>query len=267
MSKVLGTPAARAALALLALGAAPAQTRSASPPQASPAPAPGEATHVEWGYTGATGPEHWAELSKNYSICNTGNQESPVDLAGAIEADLGRIAFDWKAQLLKGTNNGHTVQFDAAPGSGIAVGGRRYTLAQFHIHHPSEHLLAGRRFPLELHFVHTLPDGGIGVIGVFVAEGSANPVLQSVLDTIPAKAGDTRTGATIDLNRLLPNGRDFFRYEGSLTTPPCAEKVDWVVLAQPITASASQIAQFQAIFPFNARPLQPLYRRFLLHGR
>lgn len=267
MSNFLANPAPWRALALITLCAAPASTASKPPLQSTPASPSGAAAHVEWGYAGATGPEHWAELSKSYSICNNGNQESPVDLSGAIEADLGTIAFDWKPLPLRGTNNGHTVQFDAAPGSSIAIGGRRYALSQFHIHHPSEHLLAGRRFPLELHFVHTLPDGGIGVVGVFVAQGMANPVLQAVLDTVPSAPGETRNGGTIDPGRLLPGARGFYRYEGSLTTPPCSEKVDWIVLGQPIEASAAQIAQFQAIFAFNARPLQPLFRRFLLHGR
>ncbi len=253
--------------ALLTLGAAPAQIQSAPAAQTPPSTVAGEAIRTEWGYVGPTGPDHWSELSKSYAICNNGNQESPVDLADAIEAGLGTIVFDWKPQPLRAINNGHTVEFEAASGSSIAVGGRRYALSQFHIHHPSEHLLAGRRFPLELHFVHTLPEGTIGVVGVFVAEGAANPVLQSLLDTVPPMRGDARAGAAIDLNRLLPKARDFYRYEGSLTTPPCAEKVDWIVLGQPIAASAAQIARFQAIFPFNARPLQPLYRRFLLHGR
>ncbi|MBA4048461.1 MAG: carbonic anhydrase [Sphingomonas sp.] len=253
--------------ALLTLGAAPSPIHSAPAAQSPRPTVAGEGTRAEWGYVGPTGPDHWSELSKSYAICNSGNQESPVDLKDAIEAGLGTIAFDWKPQPLKATNNGHTVEFEAASGSSIGVGRRRYALSQFHIHHPSEHLLAGRRFPLEIHFVHTLPDGTIGVVGVFVTQGAANPVVQSLLDTIPMTSGDTRAGGTIDINRLLPRARDFYRYEGSLTTPPCAEKVDWIVLGQPIAASAGQIARFQAIFPFNARPLQPLYRRFLLHGR
>lgn len=239
----------------------PSRAQTSATEQAKPAP------RVEFGYAGPSGPDHWAELSKNYAICATGQQESPIDLHGPITADLGAIDFAWQKLALRATNNGHTVQFDASPGSSMALGGNRYALAQFHIHHPSEHLLDGRRFPLEIHFVHTLADGRIGVVGVFVAEGKANPVLQTALDTIPKDVDTTSTGGVIDPRALLPVKRGFYRYEGSLTTPPCTEKVDWIVMATPIEASAAQIDQFQAIFPFNARPLQAINRRFLLRSR
>lgn len=223
--------------------------------------------HVEWGYTGPTGPEHWSALSKDYAICNGGQQESPIDLKDAIAADLGTLAIAWKPLAIKATNNGHTVQYDAPPGNSFAVGGKTYALAQFHIHHPSEHLLNGRRFPLEIHFVHKLADGGFGVVGVLVASGAGNPTLQKLIAAIPAERGATATGPMIDPRALLPVARGFDRYEGSLTTPPCAEAVDWVVLRTPITASTAQIEKFAAYFPFNARPIQPLDRRFLLASR
>jgi len=74
------------------------------------------------------------------------------------------------------------------------------------------------------------------------------------------------SNSSIDPNALLPAGRSAFRYEGSLTTPPCAEIVAWSVFAQPIDVDESDIAAFKAIFPMNARPLQPINRRFLLRG-
>jgi len=48
-----------------------------------------------------------------------------------------------------------------------------------------------------------------------------------------------------------------FRYTGSLTTPPFTTGVSWVVLAQPITFSADQMARFRRIFPHgNSRDVQ-----------
>ncbi|KPF77783.1 hypothetical protein IP88_05520 [alpha proteobacterium AAP81b] len=238
-------------------------------PQAKAQMVDGEHTapHAEWGYTGATGPAHWSELSRSYAICADGQQESPVDLAGAIPADLGRLAIAWRPLELAGSNNGHTVQFDVPAGSQFVMAGKTYRLLQFHLHHPGEHLVDGRRFPLEVHFVHRADDGTLGVIGVLVTAGAANRVLQQVLDTVPREAGARQSGERIDPTRLLPAARGFFRYEGSLTTPPCSESVDWVVLRQPITASPAQIMQFSAIFPFNARPVQAIDRRFLLRSR
>lgn len=246
--------------------AAAAQSVSTAPPVASSiAPMANPAgDHTEWGYTGPTGPDHWSELSTNYGICNTGQQESPIDLTGAIPADLGSLGIKWSPMPIHATNNGHTIQYDAPAGSSFSMMGGTYSLAQFHIHHPSEHLLNGERFPLEIHFVHKMPDGRIGVIGVLVAEGAPNATLQKLLDASPASAGKTNDGPAIDPRALLPKNHSFVRYEGSLTTPPCSESVDWVVLRTPITASPTQVQQFAKLFPFNARPLQSLDRRFLL---
>jgi carbonic anhydrase len=251
----------------LSANAAPQGQDTARDTQTAAAAAPAvhaASEHAEWGYAGPGGPDHWSELSSAYSVCNTGQQESPIDLKGVIPADLGTLGIKWSPMPIHATNNGHTVQYDAPAGNSFSMMGSSYALAQFHIHHPSEHLLNGERFPLEIHFVHKMPDGRIGVIGVLVSEGAANPTLQKLLDAIPASAGKTTDGAPFDPRALLPKNHGFDRYEGSLTTPPCTESVDWVVLRTPITASAAQVQQFAKLFPFNARPLQPLDRRFLL---
>ena len=83
---------------------------------------------------------------------------------------------------------------------------------------------------------------------------------------MPKEKGETKTTLTIDPNKLLPSKLDRFRYEGSLTTPPCSEIIHWNVLWASVTASADQIKTFAALFSSNARPVLPLNRRFLLDG-
>lgn len=217
-----------------------------------------------WTYAGPNGPEAWGRLDAAYAACATGQQESPIDLSGAIDADIGPLDLRWRAQPGRVFDTGHAVQVEASPGSVLSMGGRDYELLQFHVHQPSEHLLNGQRFPLEIHFVHTAPDGTLGVVGVFAMAGEANPVLQRVLDN--AGAGPEAGRPTFDIAALLPSRRAYFRYEGSLTTPPCSETVDWAVLEQPITASEAQVEAFARLHPGNTRPLQPLNRRFLLHS-
>jgi carbonic anhydrase len=63
---------------------------------------------------------------------------------------------------------------------------------------------------------------------------------------------------------LLPAGRNHYRYAGSLTTPPCSETVDWLVLADAIEVAAADVERFAKLYPMNARPVQPRNRRFLL---
>ena len=218
--------------------------------------------HAHWTYEGPDGPAEWGRLDPTYGVCATGQQESPIDLTGAITADLGAVMPDRPAMPMRVFDTGHAIQAEAAPGRRLTMGGKTYELRQFHVHQPSEHLLNGRRFPLEIHFVHAGPDGTLGVLGVFVEAGAANAALQTVIEAVATP----EARPMLDPETLLPAGRDFFRYEGSLTTPPCSETVDWAVLADPITASAAQLEAVAGFYSGNARPVQPLHRRFLLRS-
>lgn len=230
------------------------------------APEPTAAAHgPNWSYRGPNGPEYWDRLDAAFAACAAGNQESPIDLSGAISADLGPLGLEWRRLSARVFDTGHAIQVEASPGSNLTMGGKGYQLLQFHVHQPSEHLLNGHRYPLEIHFVHTAPDGTLGVVGVFAEPGERNAVLETVLAAV-ASAGPADDRPTLDLTALLPEQRDYFRYEGSLTTPPCSETVDWAVLAEPITVSEDQIEAFARLHPGNTRPLQPLNRRFLLRS-
>ena len=236
---------------------------------AAPAAAQEHGGHAStWTYGGASGPDRWAELDPANAACAVGQQESPIDLTSAIAADLGPLEIDWSPLPAAARDTGHAIQLDAPAaseggGSTMTVGGKTYRLLQFHVHQPAEHLLDGRRFPLEIHFVHAGPDGILGVLGVFAETGEASAPLQAVLDGLTSPTGDR---PELDPNGFLPEKRDFFRYEGSLTTPPCSETVDWVVLNDPITVSQAQVDAFERIHPGNTRPVQPLHRRFLLRS-
>ena len=71
-------------------------------------------------------------------------------------------------------------------------------------------------------------------------------------------------GGVVQPADLLPADRTHFRYFGSLTTPPCSQKVIWSVFRKPVKMSVEQVRQFASIFPMNARPVQQLNRRMLL---
>lgn len=217
-----------------------------------------------WTYGGDAGPDHWAELDAGNAPCAVGMQQSPVDLAGALSANTPAPAARWIPVRGKVANNGHTLQVNVDAAGGIVLGGKSYALKQFHFHHPSEHTIDGKAFPLELHLVHAAPDGDLAVIGVMLQEGAASSGLDAIWAAAPATEGEAPVAATIDVASFMPASSAAFRYEGSLTTPPCSETVHWTVMSSPMTASPSQIAAFASLFPWNARPVQPLNRRYVL---
>jgi carbonic anhydrase len=144
----------------------------------------------------------------------------------------------------------------------LFIRGKRWDLLQFHWHTPSEHEIDGRTTPLEMHMVHSRPDGALLVIAVFIERGQANRSLAPMFRNLPAVSGETREVADVRLRALLPDKRDTFRYSGSLTTPPFTEPVRFVVFADPIEASRRQIGRFRELFPEgNSREVQPLNGR------
>lgn len=220
-----------------------------------------------WTYEGEEGPQHWATLDHSYEECRVGQQQSPVDLVPTVKADLPPIKFDYTEIPTEILNNGHTMQVAVPPyGLTMKVDERTYQLVQFHFHTPSEYHIEGQSFPLEIHLVHKDENGDLAVVGVLVKEGGVNPTLEQIFWGGPEKAGQTKRLIDVktDLNALLPENRTYFRFMGSLTTPPCSEGVNWYEMRTPIEASMEQIKKFQAMFPMNARPIQPLNNRLVV---
>lgn len=259
MLQLLGAATATTCAACAAMTAGGSAARAAAPGAAQHAP--------HWSYEGAGSPDKWGQLQADFRVCSLGMEQTPVDLNGTVRAEVGAVAPSYRDMPLVVLNNGHTIQVNCAPGSHTMINGKRYDLLQFHFHHPSEHLLAGKRFDLELHFVHKAADGELAVLGVFIRPGAANQALEPIWAAMPTKEGPAReAGTPIAPAALLPASLSCFRYAGSLTTPPCSEGVVWTVFKDSIEASTAQIRQFAQLFPINARPVQPLHRRFLLES-
>lgn len=220
-----------------------------------------ESTH--WGYEGHSGPDHWGELASENAACSVGAQQSPLDITGAIEAELPKITIGWNAGQGMIVNNGHTIQVNMPAGSKLDRGDKAYELVQFHFHAPSEHRVDGKAFPMEVHFVHKNASGGLGVIGVFMVPGAANAAFAGLAAAFPSEAGK-EAAVMVDPRGLLPGKLGYWTYEGSLTTPPCSEIVDWMVAKEPIEVAAADIEKFTRLYAMNARPTLATNRRFIL---
>lgn len=157
-----------------------------------------------------------------------------------------------------------TIEAEVPAGAAsIRLGHTRYELLQFHFHTPSEHVLDGRRFPVEQHFVHRGPSGETLVVGLFLAAGGRGGGAQDrVLERLPEECGDEVAVGGIDLAAALPRDLDTFRYPGSLTTSPNTEGVSWLVLRRPRRLATATVDAFRGVFPDgDARDLQPLNGR------
>ena len=226
-----------------------------------------EAHTAHWTYEGETGPEHWGNLNPDFAACTNGKEQSPINIetSRVIEdKKVTDLVINYKPTEFSLTNNGHTIQGNALTNDNtFIVDNNEYKLAQFHFHTPSEHQFNGKNFDMELHFVNQNTNNQFAVLGLMIKEGASNPYLEKAWNVIPPKeiTEDVKLTEPIDLMSLLPKDKDSFRYNGSLTTPPCSEAVKWIVLDEPIEMSKEQIDKFRNIFPDNHRPVQSLNER------
>lgn len=226
----------------------------------------GCATHnPHWGYSGYEGPENWATLSADNFACS-GKNQSPINLSGFIESELLPIQFSYRQGGNEILNNGHTVQVNYQKGSSINVDGETFELLQFHFHAPSENHINGQSYPMEAHLVHADKRGNLAVVAVMFEEGATNKGWERAWSFMPKHAGDkNRLTTTVHVNDILPKSRDYYRFNGSLTTPPCSEGVRWLVMKEVVTASKEQMATLSSVLHEpNNRPLQPVNARTIL---
>ncbi len=221
---------------------------------------------AHWCYSGNEGPEHWGNLDPAFTSCSEGKNQSPIDLTGMIEGELAPITVSYQAGGNEILNNGHTIQVNYAPGSTIKVNEQQFELKQFHFHSPSENKIEGESFPMEAHFVHADKDGNLAVIALMFKAGNKNTELGKAWSQMPGHSGNKNALIkSVDANALLPQNRDYYRFNGSLTTPPCSEGVLWLVIKESASASKEQIQKFSHTMHHpNNRPVQPVNARMIL---
>lgn len=228
-------------------------------------------TTEQWSYSGESGPEFWAQLEKE-SDCG-GQYQSPINI-NTINSEL--ITNDIKASdfhyenatdIQSVKNNGHTIKYNFTSNENIMIyDGGKYLLKQFHFHSPSEHTINGVRYPLELHMVHYDKDSGeYLVFAIMAQQGDPSETFEFLGQFLPLKQGETKTvnksqQLSYALNESIVGA--LYNYRGSLTTPPCTEKVNWFVLEKPISVSEEQIKMLSISMPINNyRDIQPLNGR------
>jgi carbonic anhydrase len=200
-------------------------------------------------------------------------RQSPIDIRSdnTYFSKLPDLKFtlssDTSLDIINNGSPGHesTIRANINVGEGaLKLSGRTWDLAQFHFHAPSEHLLNGHASPMEMHLVFSDSANNLLVVGRWIKEGGYNNALDPIFSDLPQTTSDISHVDHFNLNTLVPDNLNSFRYSGSLTTPPFSEGVRWVDLAEPLYMSESQIDAFESLFPEgNTREVQPLNWRLI----
>ena len=248
------------------------------------------ASATEFNYENQTA---WGDLAG--SFCGTGRRQSPINI---IPANVQENSLLFENLVLSGwdgtvdgtfSNTGHNVQFDPnQTGSTTTMNHRgTYVLQQFHFHwgqgqrDGSEHLIEGSQYDAEIHFVHRKQgvDAGssaadaLTVLGVFGRADSAAPAgIWQLLMPVPTDFDSSRNVSGLNYSDLLPVNRDYYYYEGSLTTPLCNQIVQWFVFKETIPIPASFLDTLRTVqenengtlLTHNVRDVQALNGRTVM---
>jgi carbonic anhydrase len=233
------------------------------------------------------GPLHWGPVTPSFATCGdsitgeVGMQQSPIDIVPdkALAATFSALLFKYKPTPLTIENTGHYVEVPYNPTSYLYVGTQPtdvYQLVQFHFHAPSEHTINGVRYDAELHLVHTNVIGQTAVVAVLLKSSAAGlAIFDTIMANSPTSPGGSELSEEVNVFDLLPFGRGFYRYAGSLTTPACSEGVQWFVMQDPVPITPGALAELHSVislfpnyglYPNNNRPIANLNGRSVLKG-
>ncbi|KAG7392527.1 hypothetical protein PHYPSEUDO_000215 [Phytophthora pseudosyringae] len=259
-------------VAVAAAVAACAVTVSASDVSTGPA----------WGYrANDASMVHTSKWADHWEACG-GVRQSPIDIVTTAKAGKGKkppLSFSGSCPQYNLTDPDEPLEVDVIGGNcAISVNDATYNMAQFHLHAPSEHTLNGKALDGEIHFVHSSSDGSaLLVVGIFLKIGAkSDPWLSPVLDALETVNSTEHSEAIVvrlksytSLIKQTCKTGGIYNYPGSLTTPGCAETVDWWVVQNPIKISSIDFGRLhQDLVEYhitdngnNARPAQPLNGR------
>lgn len=242
-----------------------------------------------WSYSGDTGPANWGEDEPQ---CN-GQRQSPIDIDPSATKMNDTLAKFDATELtaptsMKLKNTGHSIKVNIAGGyklpkdMGSLPG--EFVVDQFHFHWGaevgSEHTFEGKQAFGEMHIVHHNTKfhnlsvslgqtGGVAVLGFFVdADGKEDhkdfQVIVDMLSQVPNTDDEVPFTEAMPISSFVPSNIDnYYRYSGSLTTPPCSEEVTWTIFENRVKISPAQAQALKNLKSIvgNFRPVQKINGR------
>ena len=218
-----------------------------------------------WNYNGKDGPDNWGKLSDDFLMCQAGSNQSPINIDESLHANLKPLKLLQKFPAKEVAIINHSIQLDFRDGNIVAIDNTTFKLKQANIHTPGEHSIKSQSFPLEVQFLHTDIKGNTAIVAVLFREGKPNAALDKLIAQLPTESGKAITlKSRILASEMMPSNRDYYRFNGSLTSPPCTEGIRWVLVKTPMTASKEQIDALSTLTDHNNRPLQPTNGRVIV---
>ncbi|XP_061737643.1 carbonic anhydrase 14 isoform X5 [Nerophis ophidion] len=229
---------------------------------------------MSWTYTGLVGQSQWSE---HFPECG-GSSQSPVDVVTTqTKYDPGLSPLTPLGYSQHGNrpfslyNNGHTAVVELP--DWMSLGGLPwlFSAVQMHLHWGSggpnyggsEHTINGQSAEAELHVVHynselypnmtaamTQKDG-LAVLGVLIVTGEeTNPAFNNIINYLSRvrHANQKVFIPAFDVQSLLPKDLErYYRYNGSLTTPPCFQSVIWTLFHERVQISKAQLLKMETM--------------------
>lgn len=233
-----------------------------------------------WSYSGSTGPEHWGDLTSEYALCKQGKEQSPVNIQNPVPKKLPEITFSYYSEPKTIIHTGKAIRVTAGKSNKLIFQDTIYNFKYLEFHTPGEHSIDEKKPALEAQFIHEDKDRNRLIVSTLFDINKPNSALQQLAEQLPIKPGEekklnisTNTASCglaheIGTCGLMPVDKGYYHYMGSLTTPPCTEKVHWVVMKKRLSISQQQLDSLKkTIAGSNNRPLQELNSRIILQNR
>jgi len=224
-----------------------------------------------WTYDGISGPSFWGLINPEWSLCNQGLRQSPIDLVPEdllYDPSLEELFITPNKVQGKVFNTGHTATFKVDPGNHHLVnitGGPlsyHYQVSSVVLHWGedigggSEHTVDGHAAALEVQVLGyngqlynsessslRSPNGGVGIAVLVQLGEKTNPELEKIIKAASSLkyAGSSTSLSSVSLSSLVSTTSHMITYEGSLTQPGCQESVTWIIPNKPIYVQAEHM--------------------------
>lgn len=226
-----------------------------------------------WDYFGDTGPDYWHTLDPSFSIAKTGKEQSPINILTYRVRKLkynNIPQYHYLYSRFKICNHKYFTRLAITnPYNYIKLDNDIFYLDFIDIRTPSEHLIDGQNYPLEIQLIHENKDGEIVIISIFGQEGAENKLFEETIKRVHELKDKKKVllNEKINMEDSLNKSSGIFRYRGSLTCPPTKENIRWVIYETPIHFSKEQIDNYRKVFHYSSRPIQSINYRYVFYYR